>query len=710
MSNRFRQARNSPLKNSTPIHTGPPSGKPTGAKRVWLAIVAAVVVAPVASIAIFVLDANVLRAPISKYIGQRLDRSFVINGDLKISLFNHPHVEMNDVVLGNAPWGSAPAMVSVARAVIGVELLPLLRGRLVLPEVELIQPDVLLERDVDGEANWTFDHNEEAQSGTSSNPPELRSLWIKSGKVAYRDPVAQTDVRLEIDSDRAAGDAQSLIRFSGRGSLRNDEFHVEGRAGSLLELKESGKPYRLDVKANAGDTKASFAGTLVPLKLETIEGDIEVSGTDLAKLYPIVPVPMPRTAAYRISGHVVRDGQKYSVHGLKGRVGSSDLEGRASIDLSAKRPMLAADITSQRLDYKDLAGFLGAPPPANSRPGPAAQKRGAQKPDDTGKVLPSKPYSLERLRAVDADVRFKGKSIIAPQIPLDNMEVVLKLKDGKLVLAPLDFGVAGGHVSSHITLDARSDVIQTQADATAKNLEVKALLPKLKEGEGSAGKLGGRAKLTMKGNSIAQMSASANGELALIMAQGRASTIALVLTNLDLANATQYLLRGDPNAPVYCAVVHASMREGQLAPDIFVIDSSEENIKGEGAIDFKDEQYQLRLVARSKHRSLIALRGPIRIAGTFQHPQIRPEAGPLALRVGAAVALGVVLTPAASLLALVDLGGAKDSNCAALTDQASKEVADAPVAPAKNPASAQRQAEAPLTGEKAKNLGGQVTR
>ena len=33
-------------------------------------------------------------------------------------------------------------------------------------------------------------------------------------------------------------------------------------------------------------------------------------------------------------------------------------------------------------------------------------------------------------------MRFKGKSILAPQIPLDNMEVALKLKDGKLVLAP----------------------------------------------------------------------------------------------------------------------------------------------------------------------------------------------------------------------------------------------------------------------------------
>jgi AsmA family protein len=265
---------------------------------------------------------------------------------------------------------------------------------------------------------------------------------------------------------------------------------------------------------------------------------------------------------------------------------------------------------------------------------------------------------------------------------------VLKLRDGKLVLAPLDFGVAGGHVTSHVILDASRDVIQTQVDAIAKNLEVKALLPKLKAGEGSAGQLGGRGKLTTKGNSIAQMLASANGELALIMSQGRASTLSLVLSNLDLANATRYLLFGDLNSPVYCAVVHASMREGMLVPDIFVIDTSEENITGDGAVDFKDERYKLRLVAHSKHPSLIALRGPISIAGTFKDPQIGPEIGPVAARVGTAIALGAFLTPVASLLVLADPGGAKNSNCPALIGQARREVANTPVSPPKTPATA----------------------
>jgi len=655
------------------------------ARRVWLRILTAVVILPIAIVAILLIDANVLRAPISKYVSQKLDRSFAIKGNLRIRVFEHPRVEMNDVVLGNTPSGSVPAMVRIERVVIEVELLPLLRGRLVLPELQLVKPDVLLERDAGGNANWTFDKIGKSGAGGSVYKPELETLWVKKGTVQFRDPGAQTDVRLEIDSDRATGEKDSFVRFTGRGSVRNEEFRVEGRAGALLELRDSGKPYRLDVKASAGDTKASFAGTLVPLNLETIDGDVQVSGKDLSELYPIVPVPTPRTPAYQIAGHLVREGEKYTLLEIKGRIGHSDVEGKASIDVSGKRAMLTADINSRRLDYKDLAGFLGAPPSANVRPVASARKDGGEKQGETGRVLPSKPYSLDRLRAVDAEVRFKGKSILAADIPLDTVAFALKLKDGKLLLSPLDFGVAGGHVTSRIMLDASRDVIQTRVDATASNLEVKALLPKLKEGEGSAGKLGGRAKLTTRGNSIAQMSASANGDVALIMSHGRVSTLALVLTNLDLANATKYLLRGDMNSPVYCAVAHANAHDGRLSADIFVIDTSEENITGEGGIDFKTEQYKLRLVAHSKHASLIALRGPIRIGGTFKAPQIHPEIGPLATRLAAAVALGVFLTPVASLLALVDPGGAKSSHCAVLIDQARNEVARPPVALTKEP-------------------------
>jgi hypothetical protein len=111
--------------------------------------VGAVAAALITSIAIVLLDANILRQPIANYIGQKLERPFSINGDLRIGLSNHPHVEVEGIVLGNAPWSTQSKMVQIERAQISIAVLPLLGGHIVLPEVELTGPDVVLERDID---------------------------------------------------------------------------------------------------------------------------------------------------------------------------------------------------------------------------------------------------------------------------------------------------------------------------------------------------------------------------------------------------------------------------------------------------------------------------------------------------------------------------------------------------------------------------------
>jgi len=618
---------------------------------------------------------NLVRGPVAGYLSGRLDRPVAINGDFKVRVSLQPEIEINGLTIGNASWGTHPMMAQIERLRFRVDIAPLFRGQVVIPEAQLVHAAVALEKNSEGTPNWEF-----GKARSSDGPaPEIGSLLIREGEFVYEDEPGETNVTLAIDSvTEAQQGSVPMIRFAGRGRLHKEVFQIEGRAETLLSLAHQGKPYQLDVRAIAGDTKVSFAGTLVPFKLETIDGKLELSGKDLSKLYPIVPVPLPWTPAYRLHGRFVREGGTWSFKNFRGKVGASDMAGNFSLNRQGKRPIISAEVTSNRLDYKDLAGFLGVPPKARAQRRTPEQEREAAKRAATEKALPSKPYDLARLRAADGEVRFRGKSVIARDIPLDNVVAHLVLQNGKLRFVPLDFGVADGHVVSDITLDAGQPVIETAADVTVKSVDVKILFPELKANEASAGRVGGSARLRATGNSIAQMSASADGELAIVMSKGRLSTLNLLLTNLDLANAAELLLRGDQNAPVYCAVVSGSMRDGIFVPQVFVVDSSEEKITGEGEIDFRDERYKLRLKADSKRPSLVALRGPIRIEGTFKHPRVAPEAGPVVARVAAAVALGALLTPPAALLALADPGGARDSDCPALFTQADKAVADGP--------------------------------
>jgi hypothetical protein len=67
---------------------------------------------------------------------------------------------------------------------------------------------------------------------------------------------------------------------------------------------------------------------------------------------------------------------------------------------------------------------------------------------------------------------------------------------------------------------------------------------------------------------------------------------------------------------------------------------------------------------------VLRLRTPITLRGSLLVPKIGVQPGKLAAQTGGAVALGVLLTPVAAVLAFVDGGLAKDANCGALVGQA----------------------------------------
>ena len=94
--------------------------------------------AVVVSIALF--DWNMLRGLAARYVSEKTGRSFVIHGDLRVALSRSPLIEMHDVVLGNASWGTQPRMAEIARLAFRIDLGELFDGRVVLPYLELSEP------------------------------------------------------------------------------------------------------------------------------------------------------------------------------------------------------------------------------------------------------------------------------------------------------------------------------------------------------------------------------------------------------------------------------------------------------------------------------------------------------------------------------------------------------------------------------------------
>ena len=172
-------------------------------------------------------------------------------------------------------------------------------------------------------------------------------------------------------------------------------------------------------------------------------------------------------------------------------------------------------------------------------------------------------------------------------------------------------------------------------------------------------KLSGHVTLRAAGSSIAATLASGDGQLDLFVPEGRVSTLALVLADLDLGKAAELVVFGDRAARVNCMVASASLRNGVLVADHLILDSSEANITGEGSISFATRRYDPAAEGKIEARQHRAVACANRDRRHLQAPRSALQTGPVAGRVAAAVALGALLTPFAALVPLIDVGNAE---------------------------------------------------
>jgi len=606
---------------------------------------------------------NALREPIARRASAATGRSFAINGDLKVTLSWRPllaHVIANDIVIGNAAWARAPNLTEVAQLDATIDLAKLLTGRLELPTLALSEPRIALEVNHDGATNWRFGDLKKSDKPLAF--PTIGTLTIDHGSATYRDPALNTDLTLAIKTVENGKDAaQYGLELAGKGRFKDLPATLKAQGGALLRLRSSDQPYPIKASALLGTTKIGIEGVLLdPLHPRGEELNFVLEGSDLALLFPIIGVPIPPTPAYKLAGFLDHDGDVWSFRRFHGRVGQSDLAGQFTVDRGQHPQLITADLVSKQLLMQDLGGFIGA--------GRGTQP--SRDPPPSDRVLPAEPFSLEKLKAANADVHFRGDKVVTGTLPLTRLDGRIIVRQGVLKLAPITFEVAGGSLHAQIEMDGRAPRIQTHAEIVAKGLHLGQLFATSKLAAANTGTMGGRAKLDGRGNSIALMLASSNGEAALIMDGGTVGELMLRLANLDIANSALLMLGGDRQQPIRCMVGNFKAVDGDFRVQDLVLDTPKVNIVGSGHVSFVDESLQLRLVPQSKGFSLASLRGPMAVTGSFKEPRLRPETAGAIARGSLAVALGAVTGGIGALLPLLDFGNDADSNCGALIGQA----------------------------------------
>ena len=614
---------------------------------------------------LFITKGRFLKHPFERIVSSRLERPVRVGGDFQL-YFDPVTIKFRarQMVIANTRWASRPAFFRADLIDSRIAPLSLLFGdRYRLRWLELRNAAVDLEWSRDGSSNtWTF--GDPRRKGEPLNLPLIRRAALTGTTLRYRDPRMQLAADLGFETVKAQDTRfASDVRFSGAGTMRGRPFTLRGGLLSPDEMVTGGRN-QLALHAESGATVLEVSGTL-PGATEIEGADLRLitHGPNLARLFDFLGVAIPETRAYRFTSALTRvDGEWRFTH-LKGRFGDSDLAGRMTVSQPDDRLLLKAALATRSLDIVDVGPFIGYDPERLAQQG----KAGAiQTVDGAPRVLPDAPLRVEALRNFDARLRYDIGRIRADNVPVSNIGLTLSLDRSLLTLSPLTFDMSGGHVSSDISINARTQPVRTSYDIRLSPTPMGKLLARWGvEESGTTGTIKARVRMTGLGNTLHDSLSASNGRIAVILPAGSMWARNVQLSELDIGTFITKMFQKKLKDPVEinCGLIAFTVRDGVAAADPIIIDTRKNVMLGRGGFSFRNESLDLAFRADGKKFSLFSGQSPIGINGTFARPGIDVISPELVARGGAAAALGIAATPLASVLAFVDVGDAKSAAC-----------------------------------------------
>ncbi len=274
------------------------------------------------------------------------------------------------------------------------------------------------------------------------------------GKVAGPE-VALQDVRLEA----ALHDRLPTVALSGSGSYREQPVTLDVRAGPARpagDAEQEKSRYRIDAEIAAGETTFTASGEVAePQSLQGIDVELAASSPNLSELLRELGLSPPPLPQLEVLGRLVREGDAWQLNQAYAQIGESELPGNVAVDLSGPRPLVRADLTSNRLRLTDFM-----PDGGDEDADAGAEEAAPEVP-----LLDNGDINLEALPAIDADLKLQAGHVELPDFVFDRLDLALQLQDRVPVL---DATGEGSFREQPLSVEAHAGTAESLGDPGAR--------------------------------------------------------------------------------------------------------------------------------------------------------------------------------------------------------------------------------------------------
>ncbi len=606
------------------------------------------------------------RGTFERMVSERAGRPVTVTGDFQLYLDPNLRFHAEGLSIANPDWAEQKQLFAARMIDLDMPVWRLIFGEQIINQLAITGGRIGLERDGKGRNTWTFPGQEPLKL------PQIIRAAATDTRLQFIDAVRRA--RIELTFGDVAGSADTkgqrvagALQFKGRGTAYGAPFTLDGSLTTPNEAALGGR-LGLNLSARVADTAITLVGTLPgATRYDGADLRVTVAGRNLQTPGRLFGIVLPATRPYDLAAHLTKDGREYRFTKITGRIGDSDMGG----ELRVTAPKDVADklringiMSSRVLDILDVGPLIGySPEKLDAKGGKGAITIEGGHP----RILPDAPLAIAQLKHFDAHVDYTATVVRTGTVPIANLKLGFYLEGSKLDLDPLAFDLAGGRMDSVININAAISPVVTDYDIRLSQVPIGKLLTSFKvEDSGTTASMRARIKLTGEGDTVRKSLGTSAGRVALVFPAGTLWVRNIELAKLDLQNFFTAFLGNRLKKPTVlrCGVLAFTVTGGKAVADPILFDTTRANYRGRGGFDFADESLSMSIEGDSKEFSIFSGQSPIGINGWFAAPSVNPISKELIARGGAAVALGVVASPLAAILAFVDLGNARNNDCA----------------------------------------------
>lgn len=418
---------------------------------------------------VLLTGALLLHEPLRVYVAERgaeavLGRNVQVGGVSLPDLGMTTTIELTDVRVPNPDWAREPNLFRAPRVRAAVEVTGLFPPSAALRRVSVEEPAAHLMVAENGRTSWGGllsgggqGGGQGSGQGSGTDLLGLRQLRVAGGAVTYRDAAEDRNLRLH-GIDVTAPAADQPVTFDARGRVGagdeaggGPEIRISGKTGSLQRIRQGELP--VDATLTAGAATATVDGRITrPFGDRALDLRLVAKGDDLGTVMELAGVTVESTPGFHLEAHLVGQSPQWRAEELHARLGRSEVDGNASVDISGPRPMIRGDLTVSPLDVATLRELAG---------------QGASGGTD------GSPFRW--LRVADAELALRAERIRYPGVPLQSVSTTATLRDGTLSLDPLRVEAAEGTVTGTLRIDSTASPPTMALQAEARGLAVGAM-------------------------------------------------------------------------------------------------------------------------------------------------------------------------------------------------------------------------------------------